>query len=180
MYPFFRLFKDMARARKAPRMGILDTHVSQHRCMPWDLDMWNELNNGRALTLYDLGRIPMAARIGLVDVLKRERWGLAIAGSVVRYRRRVHGFNRIEVQSRVIGWDRRFVYIEQSMWKTDGECASHIVLRSAVTDGNGIVTTDRLSAALGIDMVESPALPEWVAKWVEAEDLRPWPPHRET
>ncbi|WP_425071637.1 acyl-CoA thioesterase [Sagittula sp. S175] len=180
MYPFFRLFKDMRAARRMPRMGIFDTHVSHHRCMPWDLDMWNELNNGRTLTLYDLGRIPMAERMGLLDVLKREKWGLTVAGSVVRYRRRVRGFDKVEVQTRAIGWDHRFTYIEQSMWKEDGECSSQIVLRTAITDRNGIVTTDRLAAAMGVDMTTAPTLPDWVTKWIEAEAARPWPPHRET
>ncbi|GAA4221558.1 thioesterase family protein [Sagittula sp. NFXS13] len=179
MYPFFRLFKDMWKARSAAPMGLFDTHISHHMCMPWDLDMWNELNNGRTLTLYDLGRIPMGQRMGLMEALKRERWGLTVAGSVVRYRRRVRGLDRIEVQSRVIGWDRRFVYIEQSMWKTNGDCSSQIVLRTAITDANGIVTVDRLAKALGVDMSEAPELPAWVSKWIEAEDLRPWPPHRE-
>lgn len=175
MYPFFRLFKDMARARKQPRLGLYDTHVSHHLCLPWDLDMWNELNNGRTLTLYDLGRIPFAQRTGLIDLLKQEKWGLTIAGSVVRYRRRVRGMDRIETRSRLLGWDRRFMYIDQSMWKTNGECASHAVFRAAVTDKNGIVTTDRILAALGNDD-PAPELPDWVAKWIEAEDMRPWPP----
>lgn len=179
MYPFFRLFKDMYQVRKAPPMGLFDTHISHHICMPWDLDMWNELNNGRTLTLYDLGRIPMAERMGLLKVLKREGWGLTVAGSIVRYRRRVRGLDKIEVQSRVIGWDKRFVYIEQSMWKTDGECSSQIVLRTALTDKNGIVGVDRVAAALGVEMSSAPQLPEWVAKWIESEDMRPWPPHRE-
>ncbi|MGR3367358.1 MAG: acyl-CoA thioesterase [Sagittula sp.] len=178
MYPFIRLFKDMARARKAPRMGLFDTHISHHLCMPWDLDMWNELNNGRTLTLYDLGRIPMAERMGLLEVLKRERWGLTVAGSVVRYRRRVRGFDRVEMQTRLIGWDRRFTYIEQSMWNSRDECTSQLVVRTALTDRNGIVATDRVAKALGVDMSEAPALPDWVARWVEAEDMRPWPPHR--
>lgn len=175
MYPFFRLFKDMARARRAPRMGLYDTHISHHLCLPWDLDMWNELNNGRTLTLYDLGRIPFAQRSGLIDVLRNERWGLTIAGSVVRYRRRVRGFDRIETRSRLLGWDLRFLYIDQSMWKSDGECASHAVFRSAVTDTNGIVTTDRVVRAMGHDADSSP-LPDWVKKWIDAEEARPWPP----
>lgn len=178
MYPFFRLFKDTYAARKAPPMGIFDTHVSHHICMPWDLDMFNELNNGRTLTLYDLGRIPMAQRMGLMSTLRREGWGLTVAGSVVRYRRRIRNLDRIEMQTRAIGWDRRFTYIEQSMWKTNGDCSSQIVLRTAVTDKNGIVTTDRVAKALGTDPDSAPELPEWVAKWIEAEDLRPWPPQR--
>ncbi|WP_425097834.1 thioesterase family protein [Tropicibacter sp. S64] len=174
MYPFFRLFKDMYFARRAPRIGFFDTHVSYHRCMPWDLDLWMELNNGRTLTLYDLGRIPMAERAGLLAILKRETWGLTIAGSVVRYRRRVRMFDKVKVLSRVAGWDHRFVYIEQSMWK-GSECTSHAVYRSAVTDRNGIVTPDRIMAAFELDAT-SPEMPEWIRLWIAAEDKRPWPP----
>ncbi|WP_136442037.1 thioesterase family protein [Pacificoceanicola onchidii] len=174
MYPFIRLFKDMYLARRAPKMGLLDTHISYHRCMPWDLDMWMELNNGRTLTIYDLGRIPMAERMGLIDVLKQERWGLTIAGSVVRYRRRVRLLDKVRTMSRVVGWDQRFVYIEQSMWKGD-ECTSHAVYRSAVTDRNGIVTTDRIIAAMKVTD-PAPELPEWIKGWIDAEAARPWPP----
>lgn len=178
MYPFLRLFRNSYIASRAPRIGLLDTHASTHLCMPWDLDLWNELNNGRTLTIYDLGRIPLGYRTGLFDVLKRESWGLTVAGSVVRYRRRVRIFDKIQMHSRLLGWDKRFIYIDQSMWKTNGECASHAVLRTALTDQNGIVTTDRVAAALGAP-VNSPPLPEWVAKWIEAEDARPWPPQTE-
>ncbi|WP_417207800.1 acyl-CoA thioesterase [Antarctobacter sp.] len=175
MYPFLRLFWQSYLARRAPRLGLLETHVSTHLCMPWDLDLWMELNNGRTLTIYDLGRIPLGYRTGLFDVLQRERWGLTVAGSVVRYRRRVRLFEKIEMHSRLLGWDKRFIYIDQSMWKTNGDCASHAVYRTALTDANGIVTTDRSTTALGVP-TESPPLPAWVLKWIEAENARPWPP----
>ena len=34
MYPFIRLFKDMARARKAPRMGLFDTSGNGYPLLP--------------------------------------------------------------------------------------------------------------------------------------------------
>ena len=175
MYPFLRLFKEMFLAGKAAPLDLGGVHVSQHICWPWDLDMWNELNNGRTLTLYDLGRIPLAKRSGMIDMLKREGWGLAVAGTVVRYRRRVRGMERIEMRSRLLCWDARFIYIEQSMWKRDGECASHALFRTAVTDRNGIVGTDRILGSLGMSG-PSPKMPAWVMAWVAAEDQRPWPP----
>ncbi|MBY6114160.1 thioesterase family protein [Mameliella alba] len=178
MYPFLRLARNAFLARRAPRLGLLETHVSTHVCQPWDLDLWVELNNGRTLTIYDLGRIPLAYRTGLIDVLKREGWGLTVAGSVVRYRRRVRLFDKVEMHSRVLGWDKRFIYIDQSMWKSDGECSSHAVFRTALTDANGIVTTDRSIRALG-GVDQTPVLPDWVQKWIEAEDARPWPPATE-
>lgn len=176
MFPFFRLIKDVTLAsRQPPLKNLTDTHVSQHTCWPQDLDIFLELNNGRALTLYDLGRIAMAQRAGLVAVLKRERWGLTMAGSHVRFRRRIRGFERFEVRSRAVCWDDKFIYIEQSMWKRDGECASHVLYRSAVTDKNGIVGTARVMSAMGQDIL-SPDMPEWIAHWTRAESARPWPP----
>ncbi|MEY4697125.1 MAG: hypothetical protein RIT14_1553 [Pseudomonadota bacterium] len=176
MYPFFRMAKELWIHRKAGELPLLGTHVSRHRCWPWDLDPWAELNNGRTLTLYDLGRIPLGIRTGLRRVLGQRGWGLAVAGNTVRYRRRVRAFEVVEMRSRCIGWDSRFLYIEQAMWK-GGDCASHMVLRTAVTSMAGIVPPAQVLAALG-EGVESPALPDWVQTWIAAEAARPWPPAR--
>ena len=74
MYPFLRMFKEMARARQMSPLGLFDTHVSHHMCWPWDLDPWVELNNGRTLTLFDLGRLPLGHRTGIHAVLKAKGW----------------------------------------------------------------------------------------------------------
>ena len=176
MYPFFRLFWQVRRARKEPPLPVLGTHVSDHSCWPWDLDPWIELNNGRTLTLYDLGRIPLGERIGLHAGLKKMGWGMTVAGNTVRYRRRVKAFDKVQIVSRCIGWDDRFLYVEQSMWK-GADCTSQQIVRGAVTSKEGIVAPARLVQAMG-HVAESPALPAWVAAWIEAETARPWPPAR--
>lgn len=175
MYPFLRLIWQMRKHRKSPALPVTGCHVSHHYCLPWDIDLWRELNNGRTLTLYDLGRIPLAARAGLIDVLKRKGWGLTIAGASVRYRRRVRVFERIEMHSRVVWWDARFIYIEQAMWQQNGHCANHILYRTAITGPDGIVPPEAVLAELGTDP-ERPAQPDWVGGWIAAEAARPWPP----
>ena len=177
MYPVARLIKEWVLHRNAPALKPGETHVSRHICWPWDIDPWMELNNGRALTLYDLGRMTLASRSGLFDVLRREGWGMTVAGSSVRYRRRVRPFDRIEMHSRLIGWDDRWMYLSQSMW-VSGECASEAMLRTAVTDRNGIVDTDRVAAALNLDPASKFRPPAWVEAWADAEARRPWPPAR--
>jgi acyl-CoA thioesterase FadM len=176
MYPFFRLAKELWKFRKAPALPILGTHVSTHRCWPWDLDPWVELNNGRTLTIFDLGRIPLGVRTGLKTVLAANRWGLTVAGNTVRYRRRVRAFDVVTIHSRCIGWDHRFIYIDQSMWRGD-DCTSHMIVRSAITSSEGIVAPARVIAAMG-QPTESPALPDFVQNWIAAEAMRPWPPAR--
>ena len=149
MYPFLRMFKEMARASRMPPLGLFDTHVSHHLCWPWDLDPWVELNNGRTLTLYDLGRLPLGARTGIHRVLKAKGWGMTVAGSSVRYRRRVTVFSRLATYSRCLGWDDRFLYMEQSMWK-GGDCASQGLIRSAIVGKSGIVRINAVRSALSV------------------------------
>jgi len=178
MYPFVRLMWQMFKHRKDAPLGITDTHVSRHICLPWDIDLWKELNNGRTLTLFDLGRIPLGQRVGLLEVLKGNSWGLTVAGASVRYRRRIRMFETIEMRSRAVCWDDKFTYIEQSMWKRSGECANHILLRTAVTGASGIVPPAQVMAELG-PQASCPKAPDWVAAWIAADAERPWPPMQE-
>lgn len=175
MYPVFRLIKEFFVIRNAPKIGLTDTHVSTHICWPWDLDLFMELNNGRTLTLYDLGRLPLAKRAGLVDALRRNGWGLTMAGASVRYRKRVRMFDRITIKSRAVCWDDRFIYLEQSMWRGDVP-TSHILYRSAVTSPEGIVEPTKVVEDILGASSHSPEIPTWIASWVAAEALRPWPP----
>ena len=87
---------------------------------------------------------------------------------------RVFEARYIDMVTRCLGWDARFIYLDQSMWR-GSDCANHMLLRSAVTGPGGIVPPARMIEALGTDTA-SPALPGWVRAWVEADACRPWPP----
>lgn len=174
MYPFIRLMKELWVHRKAPPLDVGDAHVTHLICWPWDIDLWMELNNGRTLTIMDLGRVVLFRRMGVVAAMRQKRWAGTIAGASVRYRRRVRMFDRIEMRSRIIGWDERFTYAEQSIWR-DGECCSHALLRMAISGGKGIIPSEELAKVLNLPK-ESPPLPGWVQDWIAAEANRPWPP----
>jgi len=174
MYPVIRLAKQMLIHRNAPRLGLFDTHLSHHICWPQDIDVWFELNNGRTLTLYDFGRMVLFQRTGVIGVMRKQRWAGTVAGSSVRYRRRVRMFHRVEMRTRILGWDARFLYMEQSMWR-NGECTSNALFRNAVTGAQGLVPMAQAAVAMGADPV-SPPLPDWVIAWSKAEAQRPWPP----
>lgn len=176
MYPFARMLKEMVVHRGDAPLALGEAHLSHHICWPWDIDPWRELNNGRTLTLYDLGRIPLVRRLGLVAAMRTHGWGMAMAGASVRYRRRVRAFDRFTMQSRVLGWDARFIYMEQGMFR-GVDCVSHLLMRGAITrrGKGGIVPPGEVAAALGLP-TQGPTLPDWVQGWIAAEATRPWPP----
>jgi acyl-CoA thioesterase FadM len=166
--------KELIKFRNAPKLSLDDIHVSNHRCWPVDIDMFGELNNGRTLTLYDLGRLVVGYRMGLLDVIKKNKWGMTMAGASVRYRHRVRMFQKFTMHTRAIGRDDRFLYLQQTMWRR-GKATSSVLYRTAVTDKNGIVHTQKVTEALGYPDW-NPDMPDWVKNWIKAEDSRSWPP----
>ena len=108
MYPFIRMAKELWISRNQPPLELGESHISHHICWPWDLDQFMEMNNGRVLSIYDLGRFGLAQKGGLIRALLKNRWKLAMAGCSVRYRRRIKMMERFETHSRVAGWDDRF------------------------------------------------------------------------
>lgn len=176
MYPFVRLAKEVALNRSRPPLAMGDVHVTHLRAWPFDIDPFLDLNNGRILTLMDLGRTGYFVRLGIPKILKEKGWYGTVAGSAVRYRKRITAMQKLELRTRVIGWDRRFIYFDQAFWR-GGECCAHAVIRTAITTGKGIVPTSEIAGAMGYDPV-SPPLPAWILAWDAAEQDRPWPPER--
>jgi len=174
MYPIIRMTKELIKFYGAPKLAIDEVHVSNHICWPVDIDIFGELNHGRILTLYDLGRLAMGSRMGLLGVVKKNKWGMTMAGVSVRYRHRVRMFQKFTMQTRAIGRDDKFLYLQQTMWRGD-KATSSTLYRSAVTDKNGLVPTQKVADALGYPDWR-PEMPEWVMNWIRAEDSRTWPP----
>ncbi len=174
MYPIIRVVKEYIVSRRQPDLHPLGSHVSHHRCWPQDIDQYLEMNNGRILTVLDIGRTGLAQRAGLLRALARNRWGLTMAGVSVRYRKRIRPFVKFRIVSKCVSWDERFMYLDQSIWIGE-ECAVQALYRSAVTDKKGIVKPMRLLKAMGLD-APAPARPEWVQNWIDADTTRPWPP----
>ena len=174
MYPVVRLAKTVFENRNAPRLPFDGTHVSHHICWPQDIDIYMEMNNGRILTLLDLNRTGLSQRTGLLRVLRANRLGMAMAGSSLRYRKRIKPFVKFRTVGRLAGWDDKFFYLDQSIWIGE-TCAMNGLFRSAVTDRNGIVRPGLVFRAMGFEG-ERPALPDWMQNWIDADATRPWPP----
>lgn len=174
MYPLTRLVWTSLKALRSNRIGPDGIVETTFRCRPWDLDMFLEMNNGRVLTLYDLGRFDLSIRAGLAKILKARKWGLAVAGSSVRYRKRIHLFDKVTMRTQVLGYDDRWIFISQSMW-VKGKPASSVLVRTCVTENGRSVPTDEVRQAMNVTGW-NPQLPDWVIAWHEADHSRPWPP----
>ena len=178
MYPFLRYATTIAHASLQVKKGNILTFDAVGeitlRCRLTDIDNFLEMNNGRVLTLYDLGRTDFAVRSGLGRQLLKQRWGLVVAGSTIQYRKRIRAFQKVTMKTQIVGFDARWIYIEQSMWVKGKPCSSAL-LRTGVTEGGKVIETARVLAALGkADWQPQPE--PWVQAWIDADKERRWPP----
>lgn len=171
MYPFFRVFLTLQRAKYRPKLDPLETAVLQQSVWLTDLDIYAELNNAKYLTLMELARWDMGVRTGLVELIKKHRWGLVVAGCSIRYRKRLRLFQKFDMHTRVVGADDRWVYIQQDIFRKGEQCTGAL-FRTAVTSRQGLVDPTRVFRELGVEQM--PAVPEWVKLWDESDQSRPW------
>jgi acyl-CoA thioesterase FadM len=173
MYPYLRAARVLLAARFGSPLDFDQEGSIRLGVWPGDLDIFWELNNGRFLTLMDLGRLDVGMRCGLLGVLHRQGWGLTVGGASVRFRHRVPPFSRLTLTTKLVGTDERWFYFNQRILRGYRVCAGALV-RAAVTSRDGLVAPARVMEALGARN-RTIDLPDWVRAWIEAESQRPWP-----
>lgn len=150
-----------------PRLNVLDTSRLPMRVLPSDLDLIGHMTNARFFSVLDLGRLDLLFRSGLLGLVLRERWAPVVAGCDVRFRRALRPFERFWVESRLAGWDERWLYMEQTIHSRRGIAASAMVRGSIVAHGETLAPAAVLARAGYTG--QTPALPPRFAAWREAE-----------
>jgi len=110
---FMRLFRVLCAARFRERLEILGTSVVGFVVWPHDLDVNLHMNNGRYLTIADLGRMDLVSRTGLLGLMVRRRWAPVVATATIRFRASLMPFQRYRLHTRVVCWDEKWIYMEQ-------------------------------------------------------------------
>lgn len=121
----------------------------------------------------ELGRWDFSYRIGLLSLMKKYKWGIAIGGASVRYRRRIPFLAKFSLTTQLICHDGRWFYFLQEMHRKDKICFSALI-KAGVTSKKGLVPAIEVNEKMGRED-RNPTIPKWVVAWIEAEGKRPWP-----
>ena len=76
MYPVLRLIKVLVKSKLQKKITFDSAHNEciKLRVLPQDIDLFMELNNGRYVTLLDLGRFSYGAKVNMGRFLKKNNW----------------------------------------------------------------------------------------------------------
>jgi acyl-CoA thioesterase FadM len=142
---------------------------SSFRVWPHDLDAFGHMNNGRYLQIMDVARAEWMARIGVLSIMWRQRWGATLGGGFVRFRRSLKPFQRYRVRTRLLSWDERWWYLEHCFFDMQGRQIATGVSRAALRGNSDWVHTADV-IALVHPGAHPPPLPDYVERWLRAED----------
>lgn len=166
----------MLRARFRPKLGVHDSSKVHFRAWPSDIDLFLELNNARYLNFMELGRWDLSRRTGFLKTMKSHKWGVAVGGASIRYRRRIPVFSAFTVTSSVLCHDGRWFYFLQEFHRGEQICASAL-MKVCATSKDGLVPAPMVINAMNVSFPEE--VPDWVRAWIDAEGMRPWPSRRD-
>src|SRR3989338_9015257 len=109
---FFRLLRLALSLPFKKKLSAMDHSELRFRVLPNDLDIYGHMNNGRYLTLMDLGRMDWIWRTGLDRVTRKNRWNPLVASSTIRYKKSLRLWETFSLHTRIIGWDDKWFFIE--------------------------------------------------------------------
>ncbi len=151
--------------RPLARLGVLEEDRVWLRVLPNDIDLNLHLNNARYLSLMDYGRTHLLARTGLLSHILRSRWTPLVGAVWITYRRSLPLFARFTLASRLVCWDERWFYMEQTFTGDKGLAAVGWV-KAVLRGPEGNLQPQGILEALSPG-IESPPMPESIATWNE-------------
>lgn len=167
MHPIFRTLKMVVTAYRGPQADMLDTSSVTMRVWPNDLDTNMHVNNGRYLTIMDLGRLDMMIRSRTLGLMVKRKWFPVLGAATVRFKRSLHLFEKFTLKTRILGWDEKWVYMEHRI-ETDKHLAVIAIVKALFRSKGRSIPSQELAEAFGHDG-PSPTLPDFVEDWRKME-----------
>jgi acyl-CoA thioesterase FadM len=160
---WLRLFWMLITHKLRSRATIMQSTSLFMRVLPNDLDFNGHVNNGRYFTLADIGRMDFVLRTGTAKVALKHKALPIVGDAMAKFRKDLKVFERYEMQTRVLGWDEKWVFMEHRFVR-GGRVAGVVVMRGLFRTSAGVMTPAFLLQEMGISHA-SPALPDWLAEW---------------
>jgi len=153
---YLRLLWLWLKTRREPLVPHLEPSRLELRVWPNDLDLFRHMNNGRYLTLMDLGRLHIVIRSGLLGVMRKRKWHAAAAVAEIRFRRPFKLWQRYSLVTEIVDWDDSWFLFEQR-FESAGKRHARALLQAQFRHQRERVPTAMVLEAVGMRGEPSPA-----------------------
>jgi YbgC/YbaW family acyl-CoA thioester hydrolase len=155
---------------RGERMDLHDVLRVRRRVWPGDLDELRHVNNGVYLSMLDLARYELLKRSGVWGRMQRAGLYPVVAAQTIAYRKSLRLGQRFGIETRILGYDARAVYLEQR-FVVHGEIYARAYIQGRfLRRRGGVVPMAEVGSTVGIDIDAHPA-PAWLHDWARAVAL---------
>lgn len=120
------------------------------------------MNNARYLRELDFARFHFYALTDLYQKIRQRGGGAVQGASSIRYRRTIPIFSPYKIQTKLVWWDEKAIYLEQQfITLTDGFVRAVALSKQCITNCNVLEILKEYNA-------ERPPMPEELNLWLQA------------
>lgn len=164
-------------SRRKPTLGHYEVARTRFITLPTDLDVNRHMNNGVYFSIMDVARFDMLVRNGVFGLMRDKGWYPVVASETITFRKSLQLWQRFTIESRLLGYDERAVYVEHRLVRPDAAGVPEIYARAFIRarflrKEGGTVPVSELMEAFGTPPADD-ELPEWIARWGEDVSLPP-------
>ncbi|MBM3607661.1 MAG: thioesterase [Alphaproteobacteria bacterium] len=151
------------RARLDALLGVSKLNM---RVWPNDLDTNLHMNNGRYLTIMDLGRFDLILRMGLMKEARKRKWIPVLSAANVRFRRELRLFQKFRLESRIVWWSGSHFVMEHRLVSAGADGREQLACIALMLGGiyeratRRFVPVAELVQTLHVEAPSPPATPE--------------------
>ena len=144
------------------------------RVWPNDLDVNLHMNNGRYLTVMDIGRLDLIMRMGLAREARRCRWMPVLSAAKIRFRRELRLFDKFTLETRILWWAKTQFVMEHRIIAVSGRNAGHVAAVAYMLGGlyertgKRFVPVEELMRAMNV-VAQSPDITPEIEAFLAAE-----------
>jgi acyl-CoA thioesterase FadM len=123
------------------------------RVWPHDLDLNFHLNNGRFLSLMDLGRTRLGIKTGLFKKSLEKKWGFGVVGGMsITYLKSLAPFQKFKLTSKLAGYHDGWFFIEQRFESREKLVAAALVKVAFLRSGKKVMPEEIMNE-MGVDHI---------------------------
>ncbi|XP_037046031.1 protein THEM6 isoform X2 [Bradysia coprophila] len=150
------------------KVKLTDTTSILGFCTSQDVDIFiRHMNNARYVRELDFARFHFYALTGLYEEIKKSKGGAVQGASSVRYRRTIPIFSSYRIETKLIWWDEKAIYLEQKfITSSDNFVRAIATSKQCITNVNVLDLMKKFP-----ECVNRPAAPEELEIWLNAIEL---------
>lgn len=134
-------------------------------CTTQDVDIFiRHMNNARYLRELDFARFHYYGLTGIYENIKKKGGGAVQGATTVRYRRTIPIFNMYKIETELIWWDDKAIYLEQKFVTFDGFVRAVAISKQCITKVDVMELMKEFTD-------KRPDQPEELKMWLEAIEV---------